>query len=170
MILCLRWSFVQQKYPSYTETSQTSPFESAQRRLRGRRAAIGGGGKKGPLILMAEKGEHERAPSVGESYPTPLRATLRAPPAKWAIRAFFPESPCRVLSLVLSFASKESTAPSGRQPHHPRRSRRVNLPGRDFLQSCRTIMRTWAFLCTNHRRGPPSHKEPQPLTFTSEVW
>ena len=35
------------------------------------------------------------------------------------------ESPCRVLSLVLSFASKESTAPSGRQPHRPRRSRRV---------------------------------------------
>ena len=31
------------------------------------------------------------------------------------------ESPCRVLSLVLSFASKESTAPSGRQPHRPRR-------------------------------------------------
>ena len=46
VILCLRWSFVQQKYPSYTETSQTSPFESAQRRLRGRRAAIGSGGKK----------------------------------------------------------------------------------------------------------------------------
>ena len=54
------------------------------------------------------------------------RATLRAPPSKWAIEAFFPESPCRVLSLVLSFASKESTSPSGRQPHHPRRSRRVN--------------------------------------------
>ena len=35
------------------------------------------------------------------------------------------ESPCRVLSLVLSFASKESTTPSGRQPHHSRRSRRV---------------------------------------------
>ena len=71
-----------------------------------------------------------------------LRATLRAPPAKWAIKAFFPagerseprsrtapkglpqteardaqrggpplESPCRQLSLVLSFASKESTSP-----------------------------------------------------------
>ena len=37
------------------------------------------------------------------------------------------ESPCRWLSLVLSFASKESTAPSGRQPFRPRRSRRVKL-------------------------------------------
>ena len=40
------------------------------------------------------------------------------------------ESPCRWLSLVLSFASKESTAPSGRQPDHPRRSRRVMLQPR----------------------------------------
>ena len=32
---------------------------------------------------------------------------------KWAIKGFFTESPCRVLSLVLSFASKESTAPLG---------------------------------------------------------
>ena len=37
------------------------------------------------------------------------------------------ESLCRWLSLVLSFASKESTAPSGRQPFRPRRSRRVKL-------------------------------------------
>ena len=69
--------------------------------------------EKGSPILTAEKGEHERAPYVSDSYPTPLRATLRAPPSKWAIGAFFPESPCRVLSLVLSFASKESTAPRG---------------------------------------------------------
>ena len=40
--------------------------------------------------MTAEKGEHERAPPVCESWPTPLRATLRAPPSKWAIRAFFP--------------------------------------------------------------------------------
>ena len=38
--------------------------------------------------MTAEKGEHERAQSVSDSYPTPLRATLRAPPSKWAIRAF----------------------------------------------------------------------------------
>ena len=51
--------------------------------------------------------------NVGVHYLTRMRATLRAPPSKWAIEAFFPESPCRVLSLVLSFASKESTAPIG---------------------------------------------------------
>ncbi len=45
--------------------------------------------EKGPPILTAEKGEHERAPNVSDSYPTPLRATLRAPPSKWAIKAFF---------------------------------------------------------------------------------
>ena len=45
--------------------------------------------EKGPPILSAEKGEHERAPNVSDSYPTPLRATLRAPPSKWAIKAFF---------------------------------------------------------------------------------
>ena len=38
---------------------------------------------------MAEKGEHERTPKAGESCPTPLRATLRAPSSKWAIEAFF---------------------------------------------------------------------------------
>ncbi len=46
--------------------------------------------EKGPPILTAEKGEHERAPRAGESCPTPLRATLRAPPSKWAIKGFFP--------------------------------------------------------------------------------
>ena len=61
--------------------------------------------------MTAEKGEHERAPPVWVSWPASLRATLRAPPSKWAIGAFFPESPCRMLSLVLSFASKESTIP-----------------------------------------------------------
>ena len=46
--------------------------------------------EKGPPILTAEKGEHERAPRAGESCPTPLRATLRAPPSKWVIKGFFP--------------------------------------------------------------------------------
>ena len=94
--------------------------------------------EKGPPILTAEKGEHERAPPLCDSYPAPLRATLRAPPSKWAIGAFFPESPCRVLSLVLSFASKESTAPSGRQPHRPRRSRRVKPQQREVYAHGRT--------------------------------
>ena len=61
--------------------------------------------EKGPPILSAEKGEHERAPPLCVSYPAPLRATLRAPPSKWAIGAFFPESPCRWLSFAyFSFA------------------------------------------------------------------
>ena len=57
---------------------------------------------------------------------------------KWAIKGFFPESPCRWLSLVLSFASKESTAPSGRQPHRPRRSRRVKPQQREVYAHGRT--------------------------------
>ena len=39
--------------------------------------------------MTAEKGEHERAPRECEIYLTSLRATLRAPPSKWAIKAFF---------------------------------------------------------------------------------
>ena len=42
-----------------------------------------------------------------------------------------------MLSLVLSFASKESTTPSGRQPQRPRRSRRVKPPDGIFLQHSR---------------------------------
>ena len=57
---------------------------------------------------------------------------------KWAVKGFFTESPCRVLSLVLSFASKESTAPSGRQPHRPRRSRRVKPQQREVYAHGRT--------------------------------
>ena len=40
--------------------------------------------------MTAEKGEHERAQKVCENYLTPLRATLQAPPAKWAMKGFFP--------------------------------------------------------------------------------
>ena len=84
--------------------------------------------EKGPPILTAEKGEHERAPKAGESYPTPLRATLRAPPTKWAIKAFFPE--CRAAGFLWYFLSlrKKVLPSSGRQPHRPRRSRRVKPP------------------------------------------
>ena len=57
---------------------------------------------------------------------------------KWVLKGFFTESPCRVLSLVLSFASKESTAPSGRQPHRPRRSRRVKPQQREVYAHGRT--------------------------------
>ena len=81
--------------------------------------------EKGPPILTAEKGEHERAPSVGEIYLSSLCATLRAPPPKWAIKAFFPE--CRAAGFLWYFLSlrKKVLPSSGRQPHRPRRSRRV---------------------------------------------
>ena len=78
--------------------------------------------------MTAEKGEHERAPSVGEIYLSSLRATLRAPPPKWAIKAFFPE--CRAAGFLWYFLSlrKKVLPSSGRQPHRPRRSRRVKPP------------------------------------------
>ena len=84
--------------------------------------------EKGLPILTAEKGEHERAPSVGEIYLSSLRATLRAPPPKWAIKAFFPE--CRAAGFLWYFLSlrKKVLPSSGRQPHRPRRSRRVKPP------------------------------------------
>ena len=52
---------------------------------------------------------------------------------KWAIKGFFPESPCRWLSLVLSFAPKESTSPFGAEapPSAPSSSRQA--PARAFL-------------------------------------
>ena len=58
--------------------------------------------------------------------------------ANYAKRGGPQELPCRVLSLVLSFASKESTAPSGRQPHRPRRSRRVSPPRQEICACGRT--------------------------------
>ena len=60
--------------------SQAASFESATRQLRGEQS----GDRQ-----RREKGEHERATPVCESRPTSLRATLRAPPSKWAIKAFF---------------------------------------------------------------------------------
>ena len=156
--------------------------------------------------MTAEKGEHERATPVCESRPTSLRATLRAPPSKWAIKAFFPagerseprprtapkglpqaeawaerervpsghncrrqlatgrpeqiqepgtavpgtprfannaqrsgppsESPCRYAFFGTFFrAERKYGPPSGRQPHHPRRSRRVK-PHRQEICAC----------------------------------
>ena len=130
---------------------------------------------------MAEKGEHERVPRAGESYPTPLRATLRAPPSKWAVEAFFRRvsaasrgrgqprrgyrrpkptahsDVCRLRSrraacFLWYFLSlrKKVLPPSGRQPHHPRRSRRVN-PHRGRSMRLRAHQR--AFLGANNRRG-----------------
>ena len=66
-------------YKSRVCPTPTVPGQSGDRQRR----------EKGPPILTAEKGEHERAPPLCVSYPAPLRATLRAPPSKWAIEAFF---------------------------------------------------------------------------------
>ena len=75
--------------------------------------------EKGPPILTAEIGEHERAPRAGESYLTPLRATLRAPPSKWAIKGLFPE--CRaagfLLHTFLSPSKKSVRAPWDGKSH-----------------------------------------------------
>ena len=147
----------------------TAPEQSGDRQRR----------EKGPPILTAEKGEHERAPPVCESWPTPLRATLRAPPAKWAIKAFFrrvsaasrgrgqprrgyrrpkptarsdvgrlrSRRAARFLWYFLSLR-KKVLPPSGRQPHHPRRSRRVNPPaGKPYHEAIRS------FSCARPPRG-----------------
>ena len=121
--------------------------------------------EKGPPILTAEKGEHERAPRAGESCPTPLRATLRAPPSKWAIKGFFTESPCRVLSLVLSFAPKESTTPLGAAapPSAPESARQAlgrgsRMAKLAFLVACRGL---------SARHLSPSVR---PLKMESALW
>ena len=78
-------------------------------------------------FLKEEKSEHERALRAGESYLTPLRATLRDPPSKWAIKGLFPE--CRaagfLLHTFLSAAKEKCERPLGRRVPLPRRSRRV---------------------------------------------
>ena len=91
-----------------------------------------------PKATRREGGRRAERPAG--SYATPDTPCSRTAPtglpqteARDAQRGGPPlESPCRVLSLVLSlvlsFASKESTTPSGRQPHHSRRSRRVKPP------------------------------------------
>ena len=138
--------------------------------------------EKGSPILTAEKGEHERAPPVCESWPTPLRATLRAPPSKWAIRAFFrrvsvanqgrgqprrgyrrPKPATRsgagrlrsrrAACFLWYFLSlrKKVLPPSGRQPHRPRRSRRVKPSSAKEGLRLRAHQR--AFLGANNRRG-----------------
>ena len=175
--------------------------------------------------MTAEKGEHERAPPVWVSWPAPLRATLRAPPSKWAIGAFFPagerseprsrtapkglpqteawaerervpsghncrrqlatdrpeqiqgpgtavpgtpifanyaqrggpplESPCRGLSLVLSFASKESTIPLGAAapPFAPESARQTPSGGSPTAKPIFPAAYSGLSSGTNTRRG-----------------
>ena len=106
--------------------------------------------EKGPPILSAEKGEHERAPPLCVSYPAPLRATLRAPPSKWAIGAFFPESPCRYAFFGTFFRFERKYCPLGAAapPSAPESARQAPAAG----GVCpRAHQRT--FLGANNRRG-----------------
>ena len=89
------------------------------------------------------------------------------------------ESPCRWLSLVLSFASKESTIPRrGGSPIHSRRSRRVRPPPRgNFLrQSCLSSCKQGGFplaplhplrIATRSNRAPLRAASPSPAPETA---
>ena len=108
--------------------------------------------------------------NVGDNSLSLMRATLRAPPSKWAIEAFFrrvsaanrgrgqprrgyrrPKPTARsdvgrlrsrrAACFLWYFLSlrKKVLPPSGRQPHRPRRSRRVKLhPGQGVCACGRT--------------------------------
>ena len=96
-----------QKFPRCTEASHPARGAPASRQLRGSRAAIGSGGKKARPFCRRKKVSTGARTNVGVHYLTRMRATLRAPPSKWAIGAFFPESPCRWLSFAhFSFATE----------------------------------------------------------------
>ena len=103
--------------------------------------------EKGPPILTAEKGEHERAPNVSDSYPTPLRATLRAPPTKWAIKAFFRR---------VSAASRGRGQPR-RGYRRPKPTARSDV-GR--LRSRRAAGFLWYFLSLRKKVLPLSGRQP----------
>ena len=150
MILTSRWPFALRKNTSYAKAPHPAGVEYVPRQLRRSRAAIGSGGKKARPFCRRKKGEHERAPPLCVSYPAPLRATLRAPPSKWAIGAFFPESPCRMLSLVLSFAPKESTTPLGAAAPSSAPQSARQAPSAKVVR-LRAHQR--AFLRANNRRG-----------------
>ena len=97
--------------------------------------------------MTAEKGEHERAPNVSDSYPTPLRATLRAPPTKWAIKAFFRR---------VSAASRGRGQPR-RGYRRPKPTARSDV-GR--LRSRRAAGFLWYFLSLRKKVLPPSGQQP----------
>ena len=97
--------------------------------------------------MTAEKGEHERAPRAGESCPTPLRATLRAPPSKWAIEAFFRR---------VSAASRGRGQPR-RGYRRPKPTARSDV-GR--LRSRRAAGFLWYFLSHRKKVLPLSGRQP----------
>ena len=97
--------------------------------------------------MTAEIGEHERAPRACESYPTSLRATLRAPPSKWAIKAFFRR---------VSAASRGRGQPR-RGYRRPKPTARSDV-GR--LRSRRAACFLWYFLSLRKKVRPPSGRKP----------
>ena len=97
--------------------------------------------------MTAEIGEHERAPRACESYPTSLRATLRAPPAKWVIKAFFRR---------VSAASRGRGQPR-RGYRRPKPTARSDV-GR--LRSRRAACFLWYFLSLRKKVRPPSGRKP----------
>jgi len=135
-------------------TLRTPSFKNGQYRAFSRRVREANRGRGQPEGLPQAEAwaERERVPSghncrrqLATGRPEQIQEPGTAVPgtpifANNAQRSGPPsELPCRWLSLVLSFASKESTTPSGRQPHHPRRSRRVKLhPGQGVCACGRT--------------------------------
>ena len=146
---------------SLRATLRTPSFKNGQLRAFSRRVSKANRGRGQPEGLPQAEAwaERERVPSghncrrqLATGRPEQIQEPGTAVPgtpifANNAQRGGPPlESPCRWLSLVLSFASKESTTPSGWQPHRPRRSRRVTPPARVPLRtSWRTLMLAGGF-------------------------
>ena len=82
--------FALQRWPCYIELSQLALFDLRPTQAAGEQSGDRQRREKALPFLKEEKSEHERAPPVCESRSTSLRATLRAPPSKWAVKGFFP--------------------------------------------------------------------------------
>ena len=138
-----RWPFALRKNTSYAKAPHPAGVEYVPRQLRRGSAAIGSGGKKARPFCRRKKGEHERAPPLCVSYPAPLRATLRAPPSKWAIEAFF---------------RRVSAANRGRgQPRRgSRRPKPATRSGAGRLWSRRAACFLWYYLSLRKKVLPPS--------------
>ena len=133
-----RWSFALQKYPSCGEPSQAALVESAQRQLRGGRAAIGSEGKMGnkglfpvgavPLAFFGTFFRVERKYCPPRDGSPTVRAGVGAsvPPARDSLTA---KLPCVAISRGLFARPLHSFGSPTETPKHPvpRRSRRVML-------------------------------------------
>ena len=84
-----RWPFALRKNTSYAKAPHPAGVEYVPRQLCRGSAAIGSGGKKARPFCRRKKVSTGARTNVGVHYLTRMRATLRAPPSKWAIEAFF---------------------------------------------------------------------------------